>query len=348
MRNLASTSRLNLILEQNARMGYAVGRWQEGMDPDIKERFPCWRYVGSTALSPRDSHARYAGHVYAKDDPVWHSIFPPSDFGCKCSVEDCDAPPEKAPKEITPPESGFAFDPAHAFERFDYDAIKDAELREKTRDGVERILAEKHPEYENIDYRPHRRPTEELEAGLDAVGSVWKTPRLKRIPVEFMQKDHAELAGETTVAGSGWVESVKVYSNSKHPALTFVHETGHVIDYEFLMSSEKREAKQFVLEFLKSADGYVALQKERDSLRLQGKLPKRMRRRLAWLEYELNDEEVLARGFVQYIAEKKTGLLLDEFRNDAKLRPELYLNPDDEDQKKKLQSCFEELLKGIF
>ena len=101
--NLASTSRLNLILEQNARMAYAVGRWQEGMDPDIKERFPCWRYVGSTALSPRDSHARYAGHVYAKDDPVWHSIFPPSDFGCKCSVEDCDAPPEKAPKEITPP-----------------------------------------------------------------------------------------------------------------------------------------------------------------------------------------------------------------------------------------------------
>lgn len=138
--NLPSTSRLNLILEQNARMAYAVGRWQEGMDPDIKERFPCWRYVGSTALSPRDSHARYAGHVYAKDDPVWHRIFPPSDFGCKCSVEDCDAPPEKAPKEITPPESGFAFDPAHAFEKFDYDAIKDAELREKTRDGVERIL----------------------------------------------------------------------------------------------------------------------------------------------------------------------------------------------------------------
>ena len=53
-----------LIPEQNARMAYAVGRWQEGMDPDIKERFPCWRYVGSTALSPRDSHARYAGHVY--------------------------------------------------------------------------------------------------------------------------------------------------------------------------------------------------------------------------------------------------------------------------------------------
>ena len=142
MRNLASTGRLNLILEQNARMAYAVGRWQEGMDPDIKERFPCWRYVGTTSAAPRDSHARYVGHVYSKDDPIWHTIFPPSDFNCKCSVEDCDAPAETAPKEVLPAESGFSFDPAHAFEEFDYDAIKDAELRAKTKAGVEKILAE--------------------------------------------------------------------------------------------------------------------------------------------------------------------------------------------------------------
>lgn len=140
--NLASTGRLNLILEQNARMAYAVGRWQEGMDPDIKERFPCWRYVGTTSMTPRDSHARYAGHVYSKDDPIWHSIFPPSDFNCKCSVEDCDAPAETAPKNVQPAESGFSFDPAHAFEEFDYDAIKDAELRAKTRAGVMQMLSQ--------------------------------------------------------------------------------------------------------------------------------------------------------------------------------------------------------------
>lgn len=122
-------------------MAYAVGRWQEGMDPDIKERFPCWRYVGTTSAAPRDSHARYVGHVYSKDDPIWHTIFPPSDFNCKCSVEDCDAPAETAPKEVLPAESGFSFDPAHAFEEFDYDAIKDAELRAKTKAGVQKILS---------------------------------------------------------------------------------------------------------------------------------------------------------------------------------------------------------------
>ena len=187
--NLASTARLNLILEQNARMGYAVGRWQEGMDPDIKERFPCWRYVGSTALSPRDSHARYAGHVYAKDDPVWHSIFPPSDFGCKCSVEDCDDPPEKAPKEITPPESGFAFDPAHAFEKFDYDAIKDAELREKTRDGVEKILAE---ESQTGRTKPAETPYMNFQTGL----SQPRTDELMMLMRQDPQKGIEDLAEE--------------------------------------------------------------------------------------------------------------------------------------------------------
>ena len=139
LRNLASTARLNLILEQNARMSAAVGQYQAGMDPDILERFPCWRYIGSTALNPRDSHARYAGKVYRKDDPIWHKIFPPSDFNCKCSVEDCDEEPDKAPEEVEPPESGFEFDPAHAFEEFDLTEIQDDELRKKTEEGLTRM-----------------------------------------------------------------------------------------------------------------------------------------------------------------------------------------------------------------
>lgn len=138
LRNLASTARIDLILTQNARMAAAVGQYQAGMDPDIKERFPCWRYVGSTALNPRDSHARYAGKVYRKDDPIWHTIFPPSDFNCKCSVEDCDEEPDKTPEKIEPPESGFEFDPAHAFEEFDLSAISDVTFRNRVAETLER------------------------------------------------------------------------------------------------------------------------------------------------------------------------------------------------------------------
>lgn len=137
LRNLASTARLDLILEQNARMAAAVGQYQVGMDPDIRERFPCWRYIGSTALNPRDSHARFAGKVFRKDDPIWHKIFPPSDFNCKCSVEDCDDEPDRAPETIEPPESGFAFDPAHAFEEFDLSSVKSPESRGNIREAAE-------------------------------------------------------------------------------------------------------------------------------------------------------------------------------------------------------------------
>ena len=136
LRNLASTARLNLILEQNTRMAAAVGRWQVSMDAEIRDRWPCWRYIGSTARNPRDTHARFAGKVFRKDDPIWHKIYPPSDFGCKCDVEDCDEEPDKAPKTVEPPPSGFAFDPAHAFEEFDLGRIKDETLRKKTEEGL--------------------------------------------------------------------------------------------------------------------------------------------------------------------------------------------------------------------
>lgn len=117
-------------------MAAAVGRYQVSMDPEIKERWPCWRYIGSTALNPRDSHARYAGKVYRKDDPIWHRIYPPSDFNCQCDVEDCDDPADDAPKKVDPAESGFEFDPAHAFEEFDLTEIQDDEFRKKTEDGL--------------------------------------------------------------------------------------------------------------------------------------------------------------------------------------------------------------------
>jgi len=86
--NLASTGRLNLILDQNFRMAAAVGQYQVSMDPDIAERWPNYRYI--TGPNPRDSHAALDGFVAKKTDPIWSRIFPPWAFRCNCSVEDCD------------------------------------------------------------------------------------------------------------------------------------------------------------------------------------------------------------------------------------------------------------------
>ena len=140
MSNIASAARIDLILSQQAKMGAAVGRYQVSRDPDIEERYPCWRYIAGH--NPRPEHAALDGKVFRKDDPFWATHYPPWDFNCNCDVEDCDEPAQTPPKyDGKPPESGFQFDPAHAFEEFDYDAIKDAELRANTRAGVEKILS---------------------------------------------------------------------------------------------------------------------------------------------------------------------------------------------------------------
>ena len=187
LKNLASTARLDLILEQNARMAAAVGRYQAGRDPDIEERFPCWRYIGSTAANPRDSHARYAGHVYRKSDPVWHRIFPPSDFGCKCTVEDCDDPAEIAPTDIEDAESGFKFDPAEAFSGYDLRKINDPDLRFRTKEGIDILTGQAFVYDEKVEgpiALRDPRYKNSLECGFESVADWTPEPASEINPVD--------------------------------------------------------------------------------------------------------------------------------------------------------------------
>lgn len=88
--NPASSAQLELILDYEAATAAAVGRWIEGLDPDILERWPYWRYGGADAC-PVPGHQEFDGRVYAKRDPVWRQIFPPGAPGCRCWIEEADA-----------------------------------------------------------------------------------------------------------------------------------------------------------------------------------------------------------------------------------------------------------------
>lgn len=142
--NLASTARLNLILEQNARMAASVGQYQAEMDPDMVKAFPYWRYHSRTDDRVRDDHERYNGKVYHKHDPIWTRLRPPRDLRCRCWYEQIDE--ETARKigissgEKPPPlpKSGFEFDPAHAFEEFDLSLIHDEKFRDRVADTLKR------------------------------------------------------------------------------------------------------------------------------------------------------------------------------------------------------------------
>ena len=156
MQNLASTARLNLILKQNAAMAHAAAEWKRMHDPDAMKVYPYVRYHARTDRRCRPEHAQLDGRIFRKDDPFLSTHTPPWDFNCRCWLEEIDEqeagetpdliqPPTPADKVTVDTKSGFSFDPAHAFEKFDYSAIKDPDLQDKAKSGVEQILAEESP-----------------------------------------------------------------------------------------------------------------------------------------------------------------------------------------------------------
>lgn len=182
-------------------MAAAVGRYQVSMDPEIKERWPCWRYIGSTALNPRDSHARFAGKVFRKDDPIWHKIYPPSDFNCQCDVEDCDDPADEAPKKVDPAESGFEFDPAHAFEMVDFSSVKSPESRGNIREAAEIVFGDQVSFKGNMAMLTQKPYKTFADEGLPSAKEWDAAPSPSRIDPEEARKKLK--TGFDVVAGDG-------------------------------------------------------------------------------------------------------------------------------------------------
>lgn len=142
--NVSSTMRLNLVFRQSAAMAQGLGRYQVSRDPEIEERWPCWRYI--TGPNPRDTHLALDGMVFLKSDPVWRKIYPPWEFNCNCDVEDVEMPEGGADSlegyEVPEPASGYSFDPEEAFRAADFGLIADEALREQTRAEYEDIFGQ--------------------------------------------------------------------------------------------------------------------------------------------------------------------------------------------------------------
>ena len=181
--NLASTARLNLILRQNAAQAQAVGHWQVGQDADIKRRWPCWRYIALPGA--RDSHAALNNKVFRKDDPIWHRIFPPWEFNCRCQVEDCDEEEAETYGGVSvaasypdAPASGYEFDPSQAFGNLDLSRIESPRLRTETRLMIESEFGDQVTRSGNmlkVTPNEHYKTYEEL--GLAPASSWPRQPR---------------------------------------------------------------------------------------------------------------------------------------------------------------------------
>lgn len=133
---LMSTSRLDLILNQNQMMAAAVGARELALDPEIYEALPYYKFVPSTSASPRDEHSKFYGIVLDKKHPFWETHTPPIDFNCKCSLDELTAEeagmePETAKRRNgetasdDTPESGYVFNVAAPFDVNDLGRLND-------------------------------------------------------------------------------------------------------------------------------------------------------------------------------------------------------------------------------
>ena len=81
---LGSPYRLKTIYLTNLQSAYMAGRYAEMTA--AKDTHPYWQYVAVNDNRTRESHRKLHGRVYAADDPVWDTLYPPLDYRCRCRV----------------------------------------------------------------------------------------------------------------------------------------------------------------------------------------------------------------------------------------------------------------------
>jgi len=77
-------SRLKVIYDTNMQMAYAQGKYRQ--QKLISHIYPYWKYTQIQRPTKRHNHSLLLNKVFRHDDPIWDLIYPPSGFGCKCSV----------------------------------------------------------------------------------------------------------------------------------------------------------------------------------------------------------------------------------------------------------------------
>jgi len=161
--NLASTSRLNLILNQNKLMATTIGKKEE-----IRRLgAPFMRYVPSWKREKREEHKKFYNTILPVDHAFWDTHTPPLDFNCGCSIQavwdedeakthggvsdvkpiDIDADTwalknNNGGFKIETPESGFVFNSAAPFEEYDLGRIQNLKFRRAVVEEAEIVFGD--------------------------------------------------------------------------------------------------------------------------------------------------------------------------------------------------------------
>ena len=215
LRNLAGTARLNLILKQNAAMTNAAAEWKRMHDPDAMKVFPYVRYHARSDRKTRSAHSDLDGKIFHKDDPFLRTHSPPWEFNCRCYLEEITEKealrhsamiqtPTPADKVTIDSDSGFVFDPEHAFEEFDLEAVKKAGMMGKVREEAEIEFGSQITFKNNkASFEDKKFHTFEDEGRGSALS--WKNENLPQAPAEYSVEKAKEMlqAGTQIKAATG-------------------------------------------------------------------------------------------------------------------------------------------------
>jgi hypothetical protein len=77
-------NRLKVIYDTNMQTSFSKGKYRQ--QALLAERYPILVYKQVQRNSKRHTHAKFHNKAFRFDNPIWKSIYPPSDFACHCSV----------------------------------------------------------------------------------------------------------------------------------------------------------------------------------------------------------------------------------------------------------------------
>ena len=143
----------------------------------------------------------------------------------------------------------------------------------------------------------------QVKLALDAADSVHDDGALRQMPVDSMEPGVRTLG--LYCAGEHGVWSVKIRENGPWPALSFLHETGHILDQQALGADAIYDATSQVqpgaplAPWLNAVTQTASVQALREQL-AAATTPQERR----YLQYLLQPDELWARSYAQYIAER--------------------------------------------
>jgi hypothetical protein len=334
LRDITSERRLGLIFDTQIRQAEDYGYWRQGQDPDVLHEWPAQRFIRVQEVkTERESHKQFEGQVYLKNDAVWakqinHDFgvpWGPWGWGCGHDVEDEDRETAiglglmKAGDEAEPESRSFNENLRASAKGLCPELLEKLrrELGEQLEmDGDElrwapaeapRLEARESPVSEAIDVQAKGLLGEEAEAALAAIDKVHDDGELPGVPLRNTTR---KVYGYTKIITSvdpadgsarSAAASIWVRDTGPWPTMTTAHEVGHLLDLEGIGDGEcattsGHAGMAAVLEAAEKTEAIKALRRLRgETISVEKK---------GHLDYLLMPEEIWARAYAQFIAQR--------------------------------------------